>query len=133
SISRSTQMTASLTDDPDWIEGEKLEEFYAQSKNLNDIKTAISHYDAVGKKYGQIDPALALRAMNRAQYLRNAISAGVIQQTAISRSAKPSNYGDTATTDVYSSTSGRSNIESRQTRGQTAQSDIYPKYLPGEA
>jgi hypothetical protein len=135
SVSRSTQMTGSLTDDPDWVEGERLEEFYAQTKDMGDIKQAISHYDTVGKKYGQIDPALALRAMNRAQYLRNAVSAGVIPQSAVSRSAKP-NYADTANTEAYPNGSGRSNVETRQTRNKTAQSDVYPeapKYLPSEA
>jgi hypothetical protein len=133
SISRSSQVTNSLTNDPDWVEGERLEEFYAQTKQIGDIQQAIVHYDQVGKKYGQTDPALALRAMNRAQYLRNAVSAGVIQQTAVSRSAKPKYGGDTVTTDVHSSSFGQSSVESRQSRPHTANSEVFPeapKYLP---
>ena len=41
SISRSSQMTGSLTDDPDWVEGERLEEFYATTKQPGDIQQAM--------------------------------------------------------------------------------------------
>ncbi len=65
-MSRSNQMPATGSYDPQWHEAERLE-------RLGDIDLAIRLYDIVGQSNGIKDPNLAIRAMNRAQYLRNAI------------------------------------------------------------
>ncbi|HEV8059762.1 MAG TPA: hypothetical protein VGP68_07805, partial [Gemmataceae bacterium] len=129
-ISRSNQMSTTMAVDPQWHEAEKLEK-------LGDIDLAIRLYDIVGQSNGIKDPNLAIRAMNRAQYLRNAISAGVLQPSALSRSAKTNytgaGYTDTATTDVHPNFTGQPNMETQQRPVRNAQTEVYPetpKYLP---
>jgi hypothetical protein len=127
--SQRSSLTAGLSDDPQWANAERLE-------STGDIKQAILLYDDVGKRYGQIDPNLAIRAMNRAQYLRNEISAGVAHTQPISRSAKQ-DYTGTATTEVNPSFTGRPNVATLQSGNRTAVSDVYAKpptsYLPNES
>ena len=120
--SRSNQRQPALSDDPMWLEAEKFE-------NAGDIDSAIRCYDEVGRTYGQIDPNLALRAMNRAQYLRNEVSAGVAPKGPLTRSAKPS-FADTATTNVHPSFTGQPNVESLQRPNTRAQTEVYPEVTP---
>ncbi len=126
--SQRNSLTAGLSDDPQWTNAERLE-------SMGEINQAIQLYDDVGKRYGQIDPNLALRAMNRAQYLRNEISAGVAHTNPVSRSAKQ-DYTGTATTDVNPSFTGQPNISTLQAGKRTAISNVYAKpstgYLPNE-
>ena len=130
SVSQSPQMAATFSNDPLWLQAERFEE-------VGDIDSAIRCYDEVGRTYGQTDPNLALRAMNRAQYLRNQISAGVAPQGPLTRSAKPA-YGDTTTTNIYTNPYGQQNIQSQRRPVSTAQSNIYPtapseQLFPNEA
>ncbi len=129
-ISRSNQLSTTMAEDPRWHDAESLEK-------LGDIDLAIRLYDEVGRLNGTTDPNLAIRAMNRAQYLRNAISAGVLQPSALSRSAKTNytgtGYTDTATTDVHPNFTGQPNMETQQRPIRNAQTEVYPetpKYLP---
>jgi hypothetical protein len=129
SVSQSPQMAATFSNDPMWVQAEKFEE-------VGDVHSAIRCYDEVGRTYGQTDPNLALRAMNRAQYLRNQISAGVAPQGPLTRSAKPV-YGDTTTNNGYPNSYVQQSIDSPRRRQTTAESNIYPapqsgQFLPNE-
>ena len=129
-VSPSPQALGDFSDDPVWLQAERFE-----SPEVGDIDSAIRCYDEVGRTYGQKDPNLALRAMNRAQYLRNQISAGVAPQGPLTRSAKPT-FGDT-TTNVYSNSFGQQNLESQRRPVSTAETNVYAQptgqFLPYEA
>ena len=123
--SRSQQIAGSFSDDPVWLQAERFE-----SPEVGDLDSAIRLYESVGRDFGQKDPNLALRAMNRAQYLRNQISAGVAPQGPLTRSAKPTAYGDTAATNVYANSYGQQNLVSQRRPPTTAETNVYGQPSP---